>query len=84
MNSLYIQFDEDKSASVGWAFNTTRMMKLTLFLICLSASAAFATASDAQNSALTLKVTNEPIVHVLEKIDPRRPARVEHKAHTIL
>ena len=69
MNSLYIQFDEDKSASVGWAFNTTRMMKLTLFLICLSASAAFATVSDAQNSALTLKVTNEPIAHVLEKIE---------------
>lgn len=69
MKRAYFQLDEEKSQSVGWTFKITRIMKLTLILICLSVSAVFASVSEAQNSVLTLQVADEPMAEVLEKIE---------------
>lgn len=69
MNSLYFQLDGDKFVFIRLVFKMPRIMKLTLSLICLSIWTSFATISKAQNSVLTLKVANEPIERVLEKIE---------------
>lgn len=68
-NYLSIQPDGDKTGFVRLVSKVSRIMKLTLFLVCLSISMAWAESSNAQKASLSLKVVNQPIKDVLELIE---------------
>ena len=53
MNNLYFQLDGDKSAFVRLVSKISRIMKLTLFLVCLSISMSFAMTTNAQSTSLS-------------------------------
>ena len=59
MNNLYFQLDGDKSAFVRLVSKISRIMKLTLFLVCLSISMSFAMTTNAQNASLSLKMLDQ-------------------------
>lgn len=69
INSLHSQPGRSKTIPVGRRFKTARVTKLTLFLICLSVNLTFASVLNAQNAVLTLKVVNESIHDVIERIE---------------
>lgn len=69
MNNLYFQLEGDKSAFVRLVSKISRIMKLTLFLVCLSVSMSFATTTNAQSVSLSFKVEDQPIKEVLELIE---------------
>ena len=71
MNNLYFQLDGDKSAFVRLVSKISRIMKLTLFLVCLSISMSFAMTTNAQNASLSLKMLDQSIKEVLEEIESR-------------
>ena len=47
----------------------TKVMKIALVLLCLSINAAFAAGSYAQNTALTINMTEQTVANVLETIE---------------
>lgn len=69
INSLHPQLVGDKFTYIELTSKITRVMKLTLFLICFSINAFCASVSNAQNTNLTLKVTDESIGAILERIE---------------
>lgn len=69
MNNLYFQLDGDKSAFVRLVSKISRIMKLTLFLVCLSISMSFAMTTNAQSTSLSFKATDQSIKEVLELIE---------------
>ena len=69
MNNLYFQLDGDKSACVRLVSKISRIMKLTLFLVCLSISMSFAMTTNAQSTSLSFKATDQSIKEVLELIE---------------
>ena len=69
MNNLYFQLDGDKSAFVRLVSKISRIMKLTLFLVCLSISMSFAMTTNAQSTSLSFKATDQSIKKVLELIE---------------
>ena len=69
MKNLYFQLDGDKSAVVGLVCKISRIMKLTLFLVCLSISMSFAMTTNAQSTSLSFKATDQSIKEVLELIE---------------
>lgn len=71
MNNLYFQLDGDKTAFVRLVSKISRIMKLTLFLVCLSVSMSFAAMTNAQNASLSLKMVDQSIKEVLEEIESR-------------
>lgn len=71
MNNLYFQLDGDKTDSVRLVPKISRIMKLTLFLVCLSVSMSFAAMTNAQDASLSLKVVDQSIKEVLAEIESR-------------
>lgn len=69
MNNLYFQLEGDKSAFVRLVSKVSRIMKLTLFLVCLSVSMSFATTTNAQSVSLSFKAVDQSIKEVLELIE---------------
>lgn len=69
MKNLYFQLDGDKSAFVRLVSKISRIMKLTLFLVCLSISMSFAMTTNAQSTSLSFKATDQSIKEVLELIE---------------
>ena len=47
----------------------TKVMKIALVLLCLSINAAFAAGSYAQNTALTINMSEQTVANVLETIE---------------
>lgn len=69
MNNLYFQLDGDKSTFVRLVSKISRIMKLTLFLVCLSISMSFAMTTNAPSTSLSFKATDQSIKEVLELIE---------------
>ena len=68
MNNLYFQLDGDKSTFVRLVSKISRIMKLTLFLVCLSISMSFAMTTNAQSTSLSFKATDQSIKKFLKRL----------------